>query len=105
MRKMLRSGDQVKMYGNRSMISLGFQTRQKSSRYRRSWQTTTKRRWTDWRCRTGTSGAQREIDASFVQTMHDVLSEDRAETQSFMRYFVSIHHFNKSFVPKKYFFI
>jgi len=50
-------------------------------------------------------GDPREIDASFVQTMHDGLSEDRAETQSFMRYFVSIHHFNKSFVPKKYFFI
>jgi len=32
-------------------------------------------------------GDPREIDASFVQTMHDGLSEDRAETQSFMRYF------------------
>jgi len=31
--------------------------------------------------------AQREIDATFVQSMRDVLAEDRAETQRFMRVF------------------
>jgi len=30
---------------------------------------------------------QREIDATFVQSMRDVLAEDRAETQRFMREF------------------
>jgi len=33
--------------------------------------------------------AQREIDATFVQSMRDVLEEDRAETQRFMRVFLN----------------
>jgi len=31
--------------------------------------------------------AQREIDATFVQSMIDVLAEDRSETKRFMREF------------------
>jgi len=35
--------------------------------------------------------AQREIDATFVQSMRDVLAEDRAETQRFMREFFNFN--------------
>jgi len=35
--------------------------------------------------------AQREIDATFVQSMRDVFAEDRAETQRFMREFFNFN--------------